>query len=338
MKLSPEEKVKLVEELSREPNLVQRLRELGIASSTYYGWKRRLKARGIKAFIAESSAPRRVWNRLSPAERDLIESEGRKFTELSPRLLAVMLTEQHGVAVSEATVYRVLKAKGLVRPRPLNERPAAKVWKAPTKAVDEIWQLDATNFFIPEFGYYKGIPVIDDHSRKLLACPVRPDESGESASDAVELALEKAQGEGHVRQGKPTLLTDNGAGFAGEVMAKYLKARGVRHIFGAPYHPQTQGKVERFNRTLKAKVNLWVYGTPEDLQAAIDKMIEDYNETPHEALKNVCPNDVYAGRQEEVLERRAGIRLETLARRYAYNMGRTPESQIDLGGKNCQNR
>ena len=174
MSLSPEEKMQLMSELANEPNLLQRLRALGIPSSTYYGWKRRLKARGIKAFIAEGSAPKRVWNRLSQAEHDLIEAEGRKFTELSPRLLAIMLTEQHGVAVSESTVYRVLKAKGLVRQRPLDQRPAAKIWKKPTKAVDEIWQLDATNFFVPEFGYYKGIPVIDDHSRKLLACPVRP--------------------------------------------------------------------------------------------------------------------------------------------------------------------
>lgn len=338
MKFSPLEKVRLVEELIREPKLVERLRELGLPPSTYYGWKRRLKARGMKAFVAESSAPKRVWNRLKPAERELIVSEARKFTELSPRVLAVTLTEQHGVAVSESTVYRVLKAKGLVRQRPQDQRPAAKVWKKPTKEVDEIWQLDATSFFVPEFGYYKGIPVIDDHSRKLLACPVRPDESGQSASDAVELALEQAQREGHLVEEKPTLLTDNGAGFSGEVMAKYLRARGVKHIFGAPYHPQTQGKVERFNRTLKEKVNLWVYGTPEALQAAIDKMVEAYNETPHEALKNVCPNDVYAGKMDEVLERRARIRQETMARRYAYNMGRTPKPQSSSSGKNCQNR
>lgn len=338
MRFSPEEKVRLVEELSREPKLVKRLRELGIASSTYYGWKRRMVTRGIAAFIVENSAPKRVWNRLSQAERDLIESEARKHTELSPRLLAVMLTEQHGMAVGETTVYRVLKAKGLVRQRPLDQRPAAKEWKKPTKAVDEIWQLDATNFFIPEFGYYKAIPVIDDHSRKLLACPVRTDESGQSASDAVELALETAQREGHVIETRPTLLTDNGAGFSGEVMAKYLKARGVRHIFGAPYHPQTQGKVERFNRTMKERINLWVYGTPDDLRAAIDKEGEEYNERPHEALKNVCPNDVYAGRKEEVLERRAKIRLETMARRYAYNMARTPDSQRNSGGESSQSR
>jgi putative transposase len=326
VKFSATEKATLVEELAMEPNKVQRLRELGIPTSTYYAWRRRVAERGVEAFIAESSAPKRVWNRLSQAERDLIESEARKHTELSPRLLALMLTEQHGVAVGETTVYRVLKAKGLVRQRPQDQRPAAKEWRKPTNAVDEIWQLDATNFFIPEFGFYKAIPVIDDHSRKLLACPVKPDESSQSASDAMEMALEAAQREGHVIETRPTLLTDNGAGFAGEVMAKYLKARGVKHIFGAPYHPQTQGKVERFNRTLKEKINLWVYGTTEDLQAAIDKMVETYNDTPHEALKNVSPNDVYAGRKDEVLERRAKIRLETMARRYAYNMGADAET------------
>lgn len=321
MILSPEEKVSLVRELTNEPKLLERLKELGIATSTYYSWKRRLAARGVAAFIAESSAPKSVWNRLSQTERDLIESEARKHTEMSPRLLAWMLLDQHGVAVSESTVYRVLKAKGLVRQRPQDQRPAAKVWKKPTKAVDEIWQMDGTNFFIPEFGYYKAIPVLDDHSRKVLACPLLPDESGQSASDAFEIAMETAQREGHVIETRPTLLTDNGAGFSGEVLAKYLKARGVPHIFGAPYHPQTQGKVERFNRTLKERVNLWLYGTPDDLRAAIDKENEEYNERPHEALKNVCPNDVYAGRQNEVLERRAKIRLETMARRYAYNMG-----------------
>ena len=324
--LSPQEKVSLVGELTNEPKLLERLKELGIATSTYYSWKRRLAARGVAAFIAESSAPKSVWNRLSQTERDLIESEARKHTEMSPRLLAWMLLDQHGVAVSESTVYRVLKAKGLVRQRPQDQRPAAKVWKKPTKAVDEIWQMDGTNFFIPEFGYYKAIPVLDDHSRKVLACPLLPDESGQSASDAFEIAMETAQSEGHVIETRPTLLTDNGAGFSGEVLAKYLKARGVPHIFGAPYHPQTQGKVERFNRTLKERVNLWLYGTPDDLRAAIDKENEEYNERPHEALKNVCPNDVYAGRQNEVLERRAKIRLETMARRYAYNMARTPET------------
>ncbi|MEK7233672.1 MAG: hypothetical protein AAB268_07645 [Elusimicrobiota bacterium] len=70
-------------------------------------------------------------------------------------------------------------------------------------------------------------------------------------------------------------------------------------------------RVERFNRTLKER--------------------EVYNERPHEALKNVSPNDVYAGRKDEVLERRAKIKLETMARRYAYNMARTSKPQTNSG-------
>ena len=338
MSLTPTEKANLVEELGREPNRLKRLKALGIGTSTYYGWKSRYEERGREAFIERSSQPRRVWNRLSEAERDLIEAQARKFTELSPRLLAIMLTEQVGVSVGESTAYRLLKAKGLVRQRPMDQRPAAKVWKKPTRWVDEIWQLDGTTFFIPEFGYYKCLVVIDDKSRRVLAATVKRDESSQSASDAFELAIEEAQRLGHTLTKRPVLLSDNGAGFAGEVFGKYLKMRGVRHIFGAPYHPQTQGKVERFNRTMKEKVNLWVYGTPEDLQSAIGRMVEDYNDTPHEALKNVSPNDFYAGRQDEVLARREKIRLETLARRYAYNMGRTPESQRLLGDKNSTNR
>ena len=75
------------------------------------------------------------------------------------------------------------------------------------------------------------------------------------------------------------------------------------------------------------RVNLWLHGTPDDLRAALGKECEMYNDRPHEALKNVSPNDVYAGRKEEVLERRAKIKLETMARRYAYNMARTSKPQ-----------
>lgn len=75
---------------------------------------------------------------------------------------------------------------------------------------------------------------------------------------------------------------------------------------------------------------MWVHGTPDDLRAALGKEGEAYNERPHEALKNVCPNDVYAGRKDEVLERRAKIKLETMAR--------TPESQRVSGGENSQSR
>lgn len=200
--------------------------------------------------------------------------------------------------------------------------PAAKEWRHKTKRVDEIWQCDATFFFVLGWGCYKGIPVLDDYSRKVLAFPVKPDESSMSISDAIEEAQEAACAEGHPQGGMPMLLSDNGPGFAGTVLAGYLRAHGIRHIFGRPYHPQTQGKVERLSRKIKDKMCLLVYCSPEELEWSIRKAVEEYNAAPHEALKNVSPNDVYAGKREEILRRRQEKKRLTLQRRKEYNLGR----------------
>ena len=107
----------------------------------------------------------------------------------------------------------------------------------------------------------------------------------------MELALETAQREGHVIETRPTLLTDNGAGFAGEIMAKYLKARGVRHVFGAPYHPQTQGKVERFHGELQRAVER---RQAETGQTWLDEFRWEHNYVrPHEALGMAVPATRY---------------------------------------------
>jgi transposase InsO family protein len=142
-----------------------------------------------------------------------------------------------------------------------------------------------------------------------------------SIADVVEIAIENARKEGHLKPGDPMpkLYTDNGSGFISEVVGDYLKHHGIKHIFGTPYHPQGRGKIERLNRTLKEKVCLIVYTTPSELKAAIAKAIDEYNARPHEALGNVSPNDVYAGRREEILKRRAEIKRLTIKRRKQYN-------------------
>ena len=137
---------------------------------------------------------------------------------------------------------------------------------------------------------------------------------------ALEAAIENAGIKELPKETRPTLLSDNGSRFISEVLAKYLGYHGIRHIFGKPYHPQTQGKVERFNRRIKEGVCLLVYCSPDELRAALKDGIERYNTTPHEALKNVSPNDVYAGRKEEVLKARAEKKMRTLARRKAINL------------------
>ena len=166
----------------------------------------------------------------------------------------------------------------------------------------------------------------DDYSRKILANPLSPAESGFSLADSVEKARETAQSLGHDLSEPPRLYTDNGGGFVSDVLNDYLAGHGIEHIYGTPYHPQGRGKIERFNRTIKDKLCLVVYCSPDDLQEAINKAVETYNNTPHEAHSNVSPNDVYAGRKEEILAKRREKKRLTIEHRKQYNLNQTDHS------------
>jgi len=307
----------------KERHRTQVLDELGIARSTYYKWRKDYDEDGILALAKSRTGPKRIWNRLEDNEREKVLEIARLHPELSSRLLSIKITDEEAFTVSETTVYRILKEKGLISPKPLPEMPAAKEWRHKTTRPDEIWQCDGTNLFIIGWGYYKLIPVEDDYSRKILGYDLKPDETGFSISDIVEIAKENAEKEGHLleKYKMPALFTDNGSGFSSKVLSGYLLNHNIKHIFSTPYHPQSRGKIERFNRRIKEALCLVVYCSPEELKKAIDKAIEKYNATPHEALKNVSPNDVYAGRKEAILNARREKKRLTMERRKRYNLG-----------------
>jgi putative transposase len=303
------------------------LRALQIPRSTYYQWRKVYKEEGILG-LQRVRRGSKIWNRLLAGERERVLEIGRHHPELSPRLLAVKITDEEDFAVSESTVYRILKEKGLIYPKPLGEMPAQKQWRHKTTRPDELWQCDATNLFVVGWGYYKLIPVEDDFSRRIIAHDVRPDETGFSLSDILEIGLENARKEGHLtgNEPMPKLYSDNGSGFTSKLLAEYLSQHGIKHIFGTPYHPQGRGKIERFNRRIKEKLCLVVYCSPAELKKAVDETIANYNQTPHESLDNVSPNDVYAGRKEAVLQRRKDKKRLTLERRKQYNLNPNNQS------------
>ncbi len=302
------------------------LQELQIPRSTYYQWRKAYEEEGI-ASLEKVRAGGRIWNRLMAVEVERVLKIARLHPELSSRLLAVKITDEQDFSISESTVYRILKERGLIWPRPLGELPAQKQWRHKTTRPDELWQCDATNLFVIGWGYYKLIPVEDDFSRKIIAHDVRPDETAFSLSDILEMGLENARREGHLtgNDPMPKLYSDNGSGFTSKLLAEYLSQHGIKHIFGTPYHPQGRGKIERFNRSIKEKLCLVVYCSPEELKKVVDETIATYNRTPHESLDNVSPNDVYAGRKEEILQRRKEKKRLTLERRKEYNL--SPNNQ-----------
>ncbi len=114
----------------------------------------------------------------------------------------------------------------------------------------------------------------------------------------------------------PRLLSDNGPAYLSGELRDYLGERGMAHTRGAPYHPQTQGKIERYHRTMKNVVKLEHYYFPWQLEAALRDFVAYYNnERYHEALDNVTPADVYFGRQVAVLSERAKIKRLTMQKR-----------------------
>ena len=306
----------------KEGHRAKILGDLGIPRSTYYKWRRTYDEDGMPGLERIKPVARRIWNRLADIEIKKVLEVARLHPELSPRLLSVKITDEENFSISESTVYRILKEHNLVAPRPLPELPAAKEWRHKTTEPDKLWQSDATNLFIVGWGYYKLIPVEDDYSRKIIGYNIKPDETAFSFADAMEIALENARKEGHLtdKDEMPSLYTDNGSGFVSDVMSSYLEAHGIRHIFGTPYHPQGRGKIERFNRSIKEKLCLVVYCSPEELKKAVAEAIKIYNATPHESLGNVSPNDVYAGRKEEILKRRQEKKRLTLEHRKKYNL------------------
>jgi putative transposase len=298
------------------------LKHLKIPESTYYKWRKVLYEEGVGGLINRERRSKTPWNKLLQTEEDEVVAAAKQHTEMSPREIAVLITDTGTFSVSEKTVQRILKRHDLLSLRPKEEHPASKEWHTKTTMPDEIWQMDGTMMFVIGWGYYRFIPVIDDYSRRVMNSKLMEDESGYSASDAVEISLAEAKKLGHTLNRHPTLLTDNGPAFSGWVLSDYLDNRNIKHIFGRPYHPQTQGKVERFNRTIKDHLFVVPYDSPEKLQEALTAGVEWYNNRPHESLDNVSPNDVYAGRKEEILQCRAIKKKLTLERRKAYNQGK----------------
>ena len=116
------------------------------------------------------------------------------------------------------------------------------------------------------------------------------------------------------------LLSDNGSGYVSRLFREYLQLIGIRHILAAPYHPQTNGKLERYHQTLKRDVNQLPYDLPRELEDAIRKFVEFYNHRRyHKALKDITPADMLAGRRDEILDRRREVKDRTINRRKLSN-------------------
>jgi transposase InsO family protein len=290
----------------------QTLTALGIPKSSYYRWCQRR---------ADSGNRESPWNRITPAEEDKILAVARESPELSSRQLSAWITDNAGFAVSESTVYRILRREGLVK-RQETQPAAAKEYHTKTTRPHQMWATDASYFRVVGWGYYYLVTVMDDYSRFILGWKLQKDMSANSLIEVVQEAVDATGMTDVPVEDRTKLLSDNGAGYVSRAFGDYLRLVGIGHILSAPFHPQTNGKVERYQQSLKREVNQLPYELPSELDRAIAAFVDYYNyRRYHKALGDVTPADVLYGRREEILERRKEVRTQTINRRRDYNHG-----------------
>jgi len=321
--MKPEKKREVIELVRRSPVAKKKtLAEIGLSSSTYYRWQRRHREQGDAGLVDRRPQPTTIWNRLRPEEEQTILGAALREPDHSPREIACWISDYGGFSVSESSVYRVLKRHGLVREVTVTGFPASREYRIKSLRPNEQWQSDGSYFFVVGWGWYYLISVLDDYSRFLLAWELKTDMTSASISEVVERAVEWTGTKEMPAEERPRLLSDNGSSYLSHAFEDYLRMLAIRHIRCAPHHPQTNGKIERFHETLKARLNLLVYSSPEQLRVALEEFIEFYNHRRyHEGIGNVTPADVYYGRREGILRRREEQKRQTLYERFQYNLG-----------------
>jgi len=236
--------------------------------------------------------------------------------DLSPRELAVRFTDTEKYFVSEPSVYRLLKSYDLITSPAFIVIKAANEFKDKTTAVNQLWQTDFTYLKVIGWGWFYLSTVLDDYSRYIIAWKLCTGMKVDDVTDTLDLALEASGcATAHVRH-RPRLLSDNGPSYVAGNLAIWLGNRDIEHVRGAPMHPQTQGKIERWHQTLKNRILLEHYYMPGDLEAQIAAFVDHYNNRRyHEAIGNVTPADVYYGRDHAIRLERERIKRKTIKKR-----------------------
>lgn len=266
MRYPAAEKLEIIRLVETSPLPVRRtLAQIGIPKSTFYAWYDRYVSGGLEALEDRRPRPRRVWNRIADEVRDKVLQLALDQPELSPREVAVTFTDRHETFVSEASVYRLLKAEGLITSPAFILMQAADRFANPTTAINQLWQTDFTYLKVTGWGWFYLSTVLDDFSRYILAWKLCTTMTATDVSDTLQMAL-KASGLtcANVRH-RPRLLSDNGPSYVSADLGKWLEQNGMAHSRGRPYHPMTQGKIERGHRSMKNQILLENYYLPSEL-------------------------------------------------------------------------
>ena len=317
MRYSPAEKLEIIRLVENSSlSIKATLAEVDVPRSTFYRWYLRYQESGPDGLSDRKAGPRQFWNRIPQAVREQVVKAALEQPEKSPRELAWHLTDNEEYFISESSVYRILKSYDLVTSPVFQMITAGDRFETPTRRVNEMWQTDFTQFKVISWGWYYLCTILDDYSRYILSWRLSTNMAAGDVEETLQMALDKVEVTRVKVKHRPRLLSDNGPAFVSQALKEYLRRYRLTHIRGAPYHPMTQGKIERYHRSMKNVVKLQTFYFPWELEQTIKEFVVYYNnERYHESLDNLTPADVYFGRAEEVKTKREQIKQATLEMR-----------------------
>ena len=286
----------------------QSIGELAKAHGVHRSWlyKRlaRYRREGEAGLELRSTRPKTSPTRIADLWEEEIVRLRKELTELGvdagAATIQTHLADHHDAVPSVPTIWRVLKARGFVTPQP-HKRPTSSYHRFEADFPNECWQADVTHVVVADGVVFEVLNIIDDHSRLCVASRAFVTVT---SPDVVRTLHAAAATWGYPR----SFLTDNGAVFTASAvkgasaMEAELLTLGITSKHGKPYHPQTQGKIERFHQTLKKYLAKQPPATTKrQLQARLDRFVSYYNEVrPHRSLDRRRPLEVFNARTKAV--------------------------------------
>ncbi len=294
------------------------LRGLGLGSSKFYSWHERYG----KANEHNGKIPRDHW--VQDWEKQKIMEFYRDHEKDGYRRVSYMMLDQNIVSVSPATTYRVLANAGLLRR--WNEAKSSSKgdgFVQPLKP-HEHWHVDFSYLNICGTFYYF-IGILDGCSRSIVHWDIRTSMTEDDVALVIERAREKFPGV------TPRIISDNGPQFIAKDFKEYVRLSGMTHVRTSPYYPQSNGKLERFHRTIKGECIR--PKTPVSLDDAIrlvTEFIEYYNtQRLHSAIGYITPLDKLNGKAQEIFNARdRKLEAARAARKQQRERNSTPTANI----------
>ena len=254
--------------------------------------------------------------RLTSQEIDYVLSAAREMPKLSCRQLAAWTTDNQGFSVSESTVYRILRREGLVK-RAEMRLAAGKEYHRKTTGPHQMWATDASYFRVVGWGYYYLVTVMDGYSRFILAHRLQRDMTSDSFIEVVQEAVDRTAMDQILITDRTRLLSDDGPGYVSRAFRDYLGMVGIKHILATPFHPQTNGKLERYHQTLKRDVNQLLYEMPVRLGGGHRglRQLLQLPTLPQGSGKRDAVRRPQGEAEPEILRRRKEVQAQTIQRR-----------------------